>query len=88
MVPVLKWGEKVQGMGEISGVKRAKEEVRSGSHEGGTPWHLCPPENHFGRAGVMMGKGGMPKRLGIKRARDAVSVGCIYNYTHLCAAQI
>lgn len=56
----------MEGMGEICGVKRAKEEVRSGSQEGGTPWHLCPPENHFGRAGVMMGKGEMPKRLGIK----------------------
>ena len=61
MVPVLKWGEKVQGMGEISGVNRAKEEVRSRSQEGGTPWHLCLPENHFGRAGVMMGKGECPK---------------------------
>ena len=73
----------MEGVGEISGVKRAKEEARSGSQEGGTPWHLCPPENHFGRAGGMMGKGGMPKRLGIRRARDAVSVGCTYNYTHV-----
>ena len=56
----VKMGENVEGMGEICGVKRAKEEVRSGSQEGGTPWHLCPPENHFGRAGVMMGKGECP----------------------------
>lgn len=44
MVLVVKMRGKVEGMGEISGVKRAKEEARSGSQEGGTPWHLCPHE--------------------------------------------
>lgn len=55
----------------------------------GSEQHLStcfPPEYHFGKAWVIIGKLGMPQRLGTEsqRAGEATSMRCVYTHTCLC----
>lgn len=77
-------------MEDRRGFQRASKAKRREAHslrKGAVPQHLLSPENHLGRAGVIIGRVEMSSRLGTESwgTRDATSMGCIYTHTCLRA---